>query len=642
MKKLMFLICAVTWSYCTNAQCDSNLPINETFDTNTIGTCWQINDQDGDSKNWLWYSYSAYYGGHKVIASYSVSTSVGALTPDNWIMSYPIDLTSFSSGDNVHLSWKIRAGLSYASHEYYSVYAATNNNISSFTSSPVKRSEYIDEVGGAVNFVTRTLDVSAFVGNTVYIAFRHHNSSNQSNIEIDEIIIASVGSHQECVSDSDNDGVCDPVDQCPGLNDALIGTPCNDGNPCTINDVYNSNCGCSGTFADSDSDGICDFNDVCPGFDDTIDANGNGTPDGCDISSCTENTANFPNNPLMHSGSGSKSTTLILPSESQNISFTISNIEEKLKGKQSGYYIERVLVTYKDATGLSKTNGTYLGNQISSATINIPDNAQSITISLDDAYDGNAGSTMSINLSPVAFCSTSTTNPSPCTDNYGNFSKNPLTHSGSGSNSTTLNLPTNSQDASFTISGLDAKTKGKGGSLYIETVVVSYVDGLGVSKQYGTYNGSNVSSASISITGKVKSITVSLSTFSGITSSTMSVDLSEIAFCVSSSSSSTANSSTKEVNSQQVNINEPIDTSFKIYPNPASSKLFVKSSGLNNSKVNITIYNLNGVQVRSFKLNSSYSMNHELDITGIATGLYVLNIIDESNGLLKTDRIVIK
>ena len=191
MKKLLLLIGIISWTYNINAQCNSDLPVNDTFDTNTIGVCWQINDQDGDSRNWLWYSYSAYYGGHKVIASYSVSTSAGALTPDNWIISYPIDLTSFNSGDNIQLSWKIRAGLSYAPHENYSVYAATNNSIPSFTSSPVKRSEYIDEVGGALSFVTRTLDVSAFAGNTVYIAFRHHNSTNQSNIEIDEVSVSS-------------------------------------------------------------------------------------------------------------------------------------------------------------------------------------------------------------------------------------------------------------------------------------------------------------------------------------------------------------------------------------------------------------------------------------------------------------------
>ena len=64
--------------------------------------------------------------------------------------------------------------------------------------------------------------------------------------------------------DSDNDGVCDANDVCPNFNDALIGTTCNDNNPCTTGDVYTNNCNCAGTFQDSDNDGVCDANDTCP------------------------------------------------------------------------------------------------------------------------------------------------------------------------------------------------------------------------------------------------------------------------------------------------------------------------------------------------------------------------------------------
>ncbi len=65
----------------------------------------------------------------------------------------------------------------------------------------------------------------------------------------------------------------------------VTGNPCDDGDICTANDVYDNNCNCSGTLEDSDSDGICDALDQCPGFDDTIDINGNGIPDGCE--NCT-------------------------------------------------------------------------------------------------------------------------------------------------------------------------------------------------------------------------------------------------------------------------------------------------------------------------------------------------------------------
>jgi len=54
------------------------------------------------------------------------------------------------------------------------------------------------------------------------------------------------------------------------MDDALAGTPCDDGDACTENDVYDSNCNCAGTIADTDGDGICDANDDCPGMDDAL------------------------------------------------------------------------------------------------------------------------------------------------------------------------------------------------------------------------------------------------------------------------------------------------------------------------------------------------------------------------------------
>jgi len=68
-----------------------------------------------------------------------------------------------------------------------------------------------------------------------------------------------------CLSDSDNDGVCDADDLCPNgddnldedadgipdtcdtCNENLIGQACDDLDNCTYNDVYDSNCNCVGT-----------------------------------------------------------------------------------------------------------------------------------------------------------------------------------------------------------------------------------------------------------------------------------------------------------------------------------------------------------------------------------------------------------
>ena len=48
----------------------------------------------------------------------------------------------------------------------------------------------------------------------------------------------SIGVCSNGVDDSDNDGVCNEYDACDGFDDALLGTPCNDGNSDTLDDVY--------------------------------------------------------------------------------------------------------------------------------------------------------------------------------------------------------------------------------------------------------------------------------------------------------------------------------------------------------------------------------------------------------------------
>jgi len=112
-----------------------------------------------------------------------------------------------------------------------------------------------------------------------------------AGISCDDGDICTVGevydTNCDCVGgilpDADGDGVCDNDDQCPNLDDNLIGTACNDNNDCTVGEIYGNNCLCSGgTFLDGDGDSICDQFDVCPNGDDLMDNNNNGIPDECD------------------------------------------------------------------------------------------------------------------------------------------------------------------------------------------------------------------------------------------------------------------------------------------------------------------------------------------------------------------------
>jgi len=80
-------------------------------------------------------------------------------------------------------------------------------------------------------------------------------------------------------TDTDNDGICDDIDTCDNLDNALIGTSCNDGNSNTINDTWQSTCECAGTptctpgATDTDADGICDVEDKDDDNDGILDEN---------------------------------------------------------------------------------------------------------------------------------------------------------------------------------------------------------------------------------------------------------------------------------------------------------------------------------------------------------------------------------
>jgi len=67
-------------------------------------------------------------------------------------------------------------------------------------------------------------------------------------------------------TDEDKDGVC-AQDDCNDNNPNIKygpGDACDDGNDCTENDVYDTNCNCTGTLVDSDNDGTADCDDACP------------------------------------------------------------------------------------------------------------------------------------------------------------------------------------------------------------------------------------------------------------------------------------------------------------------------------------------------------------------------------------------
>lgn len=95
------------------------------------------------------------------------------------------------------------------------------------------------------SFVVNSFDLS---DKTVF-RFRCDASTNSDLIYIDKVKIT----------------VCDS-----GVGTCIVGSPCDDGNVCTIDDQYTENCNCVGRYEDKDNDGICagedsdDLNECVP------------------------------------------------------------------------------------------------------------------------------------------------------------------------------------------------------------------------------------------------------------------------------------------------------------------------------------------------------------------------------------------
>ncbi|MBQ3983237.1 MAG: C10 family peptidase [Bacteroidales bacterium] len=147
--------------------------------------CWSFIDNDNDGHGWStsFCPPDSAHSGSFAFTSASYINDIGALHPDNWLVSPAIPITP---GFTYSLTWFDRAfDINYPS-DYYSVYiSTTGNNVSDFTSTPLFQTTITSN-----NYTQRTLNLSSYAGQTVYLAFRHHNCSDQYCMILDDITIS--------------------------------------------------------------------------------------------------------------------------------------------------------------------------------------------------------------------------------------------------------------------------------------------------------------------------------------------------------------------------------------------------------------------------------------------------------------------
>ena len=143
---------------------------------------WQSKDEDGDGFNWLRLStldlFSSRTGtGSAGSASYDNPT-ITALTPDNWLISPPIAIPA--TGEFVLDYYVAAQDVNFPSEKYGVYISTTGTDPASFTQAFV-------ETLSSTTYTLKTVNLFAYNGQTIYLAWRHFDCTDQFFLKIDDV-----------------------------------------------------------------------------------------------------------------------------------------------------------------------------------------------------------------------------------------------------------------------------------------------------------------------------------------------------------------------------------------------------------------------------------------------------------------------
>jgi len=148
---------------------------------------WVLIDYDGDGHDWFYYND----GEDMCARSRSWDPNDDALTPENYMVLPPVTIPS--DAQSAELGFKVAASNGTYHEESYEVLISlqpvTIDNCRD--AQIIKSLETVPKENGGWNFGGRKVDISAFIGETVYIIFVHKDSCDEESILITDIEIAS-------------------------------------------------------------------------------------------------------------------------------------------------------------------------------------------------------------------------------------------------------------------------------------------------------------------------------------------------------------------------------------------------------------------------------------------------------------------
>ena len=158
----------------------------EGVETGQLPEGWETIDADGDGYGWYVINYQGDeetgVEAHTSLTSASYINNVGALTPDNWVITPKVKFGNSLSFD------AYGQDASYAAEVFRVYISTTGKEITDFE--PI--SEDITATGEPTTY---TFDLSEYAGKYGYVALRHYNVTDQFVLNVENFVIA--GSNRE-------------------------------------------------------------------------------------------------------------------------------------------------------------------------------------------------------------------------------------------------------------------------------------------------------------------------------------------------------------------------------------------------------------------------------------------------------------
>lgn len=221
--------CQSAYDLCDGGSVSDNV---ESFEGDFPPACWTMVDNDADGEEWFSYGsdvpgnplYEVAQDGFFTAASASWFGG-SALNPDNFLITPQLLL-----GDNEEITYWVAGQDPDWSAEHYGVFlSTTGNNVADFTIN------LFEETLADNTWLQRTIDLSDYAGQEVYIAFRHFNVSDQFYFKLDNVALP--GSIIPCDEVPSEECVEFTTGIWSDFNTEFGGAPANDGTGCPFYEI---------------------------------------------------------------------------------------------------------------------------------------------------------------------------------------------------------------------------------------------------------------------------------------------------------------------------------------------------------------------------------------------------------------------